>query len=132
MITQTHSGPHLCPSLTRVRQVPALDRGQRAEARRSSHHELPKLSAALPSALANVQASDMPRRTSSSRNRKTDNIEYRVIFAGAFAVFFVAAVFERALPTKWATAHGNAAVKKPIVEQAKEAASISAGYAFMG
>jgi hypothetical protein len=131
MIAHSHSGPHLCPSLTRVRALPAVDRGHRASAPKHAAEPMPALSAALASEPVSY-AADMHKRSGSNRNRKTDNVEYRLIFAGAFVVFFVAAVFERALPSKWATVHGNPAIKKPLVDQAKEQASISAGYAFMG
>jgi hypothetical protein len=129
MNSQIHTGPHLCPSLTRVRALPVVDRGAR--------HNAPQQTVAI-SAARNAETDSYSGYTANrqkreaTRHRKTDNIEYRTIFAGAFMVFFVAAVFERALPSKWVNVHGNPAVRKPLVEQAKEAASISAGYAFMG
>ncbi len=132
MTVHIHPGSLLCPSLTRVRALPVVERGHRSNStlRKPVADLVPSLSPILAAAPVSY-AADLAKR-SPTRNRKTDNIEYRLIFAIAFSVFFVAGVFERALPSRWSTVHGSAAIKKPLVDEAKEAASISAGYAFMG
>ena len=65
------------------------------------------------------------------RPMRSDRIEYRLIFVAAFRVFFVTAVFERALPGHWMSRTGDAP-RKSVFEQSREAAKISAAYAFMG
>jgi hypothetical protein len=41
-------------------------------------------------------------------------------------------VIERAMPHKWAQRAGEGEIRKSVFEQAREAAHISAAYAFMG
>jgi hypothetical protein len=72
-----------------------------------------------------------PRGACKSRDKRSDRIEYRLIFVAAFLVFFVTAVFERALPGHWMSRTGDAP-RKSVFEQSREAAKISAAYAFMG
>lgn len=64
--------------------------------------------------------------------KKHDAMEFRLIFGAAFAFFLLTSVIERALPHKWAARAGEGEARKSVVEQAREAAHISAGYAFMG
>ncbi len=64
--------------------------------------------------------------------KKHDALEFRLIFGAAFAFFLLTSVIERALPHKWAARAGEGETRKSVVEQAREAAHISAGYAFMG
>ncbi len=66
---------------------------------------------------------------SPSKFKRTESLEFRLIFAAAFAIFLVAALAERLLPHRWL--HQSAA-RKSVLEQAKEAANTCAAYAFMG
>lgn len=66
------------------------------------------------------------------RLKKTETVEYKLIFAAAFTVFFVAATLEKLSPLKWITSSEGESARKSIFASAREAASISAGYAFMG
>lgn len=72
-----------------------------------------------------------PSREVSSLNRH-NSIEFRVIFSVAFGLFLLTSVLERALPHKWSNRTDAGEIRKSVVEQAKEAAHISVGYAFMG
>ncbi len=77
-----------------------------------------------------TMAFTMDTRTRSlSKFKRTESLEFRLIFVAAFAVFLVAATVERLLPLSWFT---RGAARKSIVEQAKEAANTCAAYAFMG
>jgi hypothetical protein len=84
--------------------------------------------AAVSRAFANHAAA--PRVT--SKPKKSDAIEFRLIYSIAFAVFLLTSVIERAMPHKWAQRPGESEVRKSVFEQAREAAHISAAYAFMG
>jgi hypothetical protein len=67
-----------------------------------------------------------------AKPKKSEAIEFRLIFTIAFAVFLFTSVIERALPHKWAQRAGEGEIRKSVFEQAREAAHISAAYAFMG
>lgn len=67
----------------------------------------------------------------SGKDKRRDRLEYRLIFAAAFFVFFVTAAFERVLPTHWAGRAGDGE-RKSVFAQAWASADISAAYAFMG
>lgn len=69
------------------------------------------------------------RPKSLSKFKRTESVEFRLIFAAAFAVFLIAATVERMLPLGWLK-RGQS--RKSIIEQAKEAANTCAAYAFMG
>lgn len=76
---------------------------------------------------------------SHTRNRSFENpfkrnstIEFRLIFSAAFALFLFTSVLERALPHNWSGRNEAGEMRKSIIEQAREAAHISVGYAFMG
>ncbi len=69
------------------------------------------------------------RPRSLSKFKRTESLEFRLIFVAAFAVFLVTATVERLLPLSW---FKRGAARKSIVEQAKEAANTCAAYAFMG
>ncbi len=69
------------------------------------------------------------RPKSLSKFKRTESLEFRLIFAAAFAVFLVAATVERLLPLGW---FKRGQSRKSIIEQAKEAANTCAAYAFMG
>jgi hypothetical protein len=84
--------------------------------------------AAVSRALA--QHAGVPRPA--AKPKKQDAVEFRLIFTLAFAVFLLTSVIERAMPHKWAQRMGDGEVRKSVFEQAREAAHISAAYAFMG
>lgn len=87
---------------------------------------------AVPSAYpATTPRSAAARGTCKSRDNRSDRLAYRLIFVAAFLVFFVTAVFERVLPGHWLSRAGEAP-RKSVFEQSREAAKISAAYAFMG
>lgn len=67
-----------------------------------------------------------------AKPKKNEAIEFRLIFTIAFAVFLLTSVIERAMPHKWAQRAGEGEIRKSVFEQAREAAHISAAYAFMG
>lgn len=66
------------------------------------------------------------------RDRYKGTLEFRLIFAAAFVVFLLTSALERALPMRWSAGSELQAPRKSIIGQAKESASIAAGYAFMG
>lgn len=72
------------------------------------------------------------RRRSQSKFKRTESIEFRLIFIAAFAVFLVTATVERILPVHWLRKRADRSPRKSIFEQAKEAANTCAAYAFMG
>ena len=72
-----------------------------------------------------------PRERGPQKDKRHDRLEYRVIFAAAFLVFFITSAVERALPVRWAS-RTSEMPKKSLIQQAREAAGISATYAFMG
>lgn len=71
-----------------------------------------------------------PLPVADRRHRQQDLLAYRLIFAAAFLVFLVTLSLERVMPWRWLRV--GAASSKSVVAQAREAASIGAGYAFMG
>lgn len=64
--------------------------------------------------------------------KRNSTIEFRLIFSAAFALFLLTSVLERALPHKWSGRSESGEIRKSVIEQAREAAHISVGYAFMG
>lgn len=114
----------------RVRALPPV------HARRVAH---PAAAAApLPShsegaaAVQRAVASHLAAPRTGGKPKRHDTIEFRLIFSAAFAFFLLTSVIERALPHKWATRAAEGEAPKSVIEQAREAAHISAGYAFMG
>lgn len=71
-------------------------------------------------------------RRSSSKFKRTESIEFRLIFAAAFVVFLFAAVGERLLPGRWLNSANASEPRPTIISQAKAAANTCAAYAFMG
>lgn len=67
-----------------------------------------------------------------AKPKKHEAVEFRLIYTIAFAVFLFTSVIERAMPHKWAQRAGDNEIRKSVFEQAREAAHISAAYAFMG
>jgi hypothetical protein len=72
------------------------------------------------------------RSRSLARYRRTETIEFRVIFWAAFAAFFVAALVERILPTQWVHHADGDQPRRSVVAQARHAANTCAAYALMG
>jgi hypothetical protein len=58
------------------------------------------------------------------------SLEYRLLFAGVFAVMLVAALFETLLPQRWM--QQNQERKGSIIHRASESAQTCVAYAFMG
>lgn len=138
--------------LTRVRALPPV---AEAAARRKSvsratlparegciaalaiEQELSAFDSAPRTAPVPVSATAFSQRPASShftapKHHKTDAIEYRLIFMAAFAVFLFTCAFERALHPLGLSRGEDPSMRKSIIAQAKEAANISAAYAFMG
>lgn len=61
-------------------------------------------------------------------HKASATVEYRLIFTVAFVIFLFASAFERLISGQGV----EQAASKSIFKKAREAASISAGYAFMG
>jgi hypothetical protein len=110
------------PSVTARRTVSPA-----AKARKSSASNTAG-AAAVSRAFANHAAA--PRVA--AKPKKNEAIEFRLIFTITFAVFLFTSAIERALPHKWAQRAGEGEIRKSVFEQAREAAHISAAYAFMG
>jgi hypothetical protein len=72
------------------------------------------------------------RRKTHSKFKRTESIEFRLIFAAAFVVFLAAAIVERLVPRRFFARVRPAGERKSIFEQAKGAANTCAAYAFMG
>ena len=70
------------------------------------------------------------RRRASSKFKRAESLEYRLIFICAFAAFLVATTIERLLPTAWLRRERGP--RKSILENSKAAANTIAAYAFMG
>ncbi|MGE5267568.1 MAG: hypothetical protein ACM3L9_09415 [Deltaproteobacteria bacterium] len=131
MTAVSMSSPLARSGCLRVRAVPSLAKGRPAAARtieRQSSSTTNAGAAAVSRAFANHAAA--PRVP--SKPKKSDAIEFRLIYSIAFAVFLLTSVIERAMPHKWAQRPGESEVRKSVFEQAREAAHISAAYAFMG
>jgi hypothetical protein len=72
------------------------------------------------------------RSRSLTRYRRTETIEFRIIFWAAFSAFFVAALIERLLPTQWVRRADGDQPRRSVVSQARHAANTCAAYALMG
>lgn len=133
----THLNSH---ALLRVRALPLRETKARprfykpeAAAAESAPPQCPAVrlmeageSRQAPRTAAATAFKSQPASRAAQKAKRTDTIEFRLIFSAAFVVFLLTAALERTLPHKWG------ASQKSVVEQAREAASISAGYAFMG
>jgi hypothetical protein len=131
MTALSMSGPLARSSFVRVRAVPAVAprrKETQAPVTRSAASTANAGSAAVSRAFANHAAA----ARMAAKPKKHDAIEFRLIYTIAFAVFLLTSVIERALPHKWSQRAGDNEVRKSVVEQAREAAHISAAYAFMG
>ncbi|MEQ1717063.1 MAG: hypothetical protein ABL907_13935 [Hyphomicrobium sp.] len=74
-------------------------------------------------------AFDDDRTRTGVHPKDSSTIEYRLIFAVSFVVFFAAALIESLLLLRWARASGK---RKSVIERARDSASTCAAYAFMG
>lgn len=74
-------------------------------------------------------ALDHHRRVPAKQKKKV-TWEYRLIFLLSFCLFLVAAIVERMMPHKWMGQ--TAKSHKSVFVEAKEAASTSVPFAFMG
>jgi hypothetical protein len=132
MTAATMSGHLARSSYVRVRALP-LHTPRRiaatpASVSRPSSPESTAGAAAVSRAFANHAAASR----AAGKPKKHDAIEFRLIYTMAFAVFLLTSVIERAMPHKWSQRAGDNEIKKSVFEQAREAAHISAAYAFMG
>ena len=69
---------------------------------------------------------------SSSKRRKPDEIEFRLIFMVSFVFFLIAAALTRCLPRKWRLIPPGPDGKRSIIREAKIAAGSTIPFAFMG
>ena len=79
-----------------------------------------------------VSLSSVPHSKMGNTPKRNNSIEFHLIFSVAFGLFLLTSVLERALPHKWSSRNDAGEIRKSVVEQAKDAAHISVGYAFMG
>lgn len=112
------------PPMARVRALPHPTRGRKW----SSRERAPVAKPATPLRAAALSGSSRRKLDVSRRER---SIEFKLIFAAAFVVFLFTAVLSRLSPARL-LAHQDSVAAKPILVEAREAASISAVYAFMG
>ena len=75
---------------------------------------------------------DETRSRSLTRYRRTETIEFRLIFVLAFSAFFVAALVERVMPRHWLHHVDGEQQSRSVVAQARHAANTCAAYALMG
>ena len=73
-----------------------------------------------------------PRSRSLARYRRTETLEFRVIFWAAFSAFLVGALVERILPRQWVHHTDGDGPRRSVVAQARHAANTCAAYALMG
>jgi hypothetical protein len=71
-------------------------------------------------------------RTSRSRLRQKEAIEFRLLFTVTFTVFLMAAAVSRLLPADWRPLPPQAGADRSIIGEAKAAANMIVPYAFMG
>ena len=131
MTTLSILGSSTRSSFVRVRALPAVAtrrNASQAPALRVTSLASTAGDAAVSRALAQHAGAPRP----AANPKKQDAVEFRLIFTLAFAVFLLTSVIERAMPHKWAQRVGDGEVRKSVFEQAREAAHISAAYAFMG
>jgi hypothetical protein len=115
----------------RVRALPAKS-PRRSAPLKSANRPVSAVSTAGAAAVSRAFANHAAAQRVASKPKKHDAIEFRLIFTIAFAVFLLTSVIERAMPHKWTQRAGDGEIRKSVFEQAREAAHISAAYAFMG
>lgn len=134
MTAATMSGAIARSSFVRIRALPEIA-VRRNEPKPVAFTATPQATASATAgsiAVSRAVANHTAGTRQSSKPKKHEAIEFRLIFAAAFAVFLLASIVERALPHKWAQRAGSGEVSKSVFEQAREAAHISVAYAFMG
>lgn len=77
-------------------------------------------------------AIDDARSTPAATSTKSKPLEYRLIFAVAFLVFFGAALIETLLPQNLVARLSGQGQCKSVIQKAKDSANTCAAYAFMG
>lgn len=112
--------------MARIRALPQAHHHVRGSARRQD------VQTHKPASDTRRQAMASFSRRSIARYRRADSLEYRIIFTAAFGVFLVTSALERVSPYRLLARKDAASVSKSVFEQAREAANISVGYAFMG
>ncbi len=129
--TQHDSRIHGTSDFVRVRALPPYPR---AAPRRSpqSRAQRPASQTAGADAVSRAFANHAAATRVASKPKKHDAIEFRLIFTLAFAVFLLTSVIERAMPHKWAQRAGERRGSQIRFRAGREAAHISAAYAFMG
>jgi hypothetical protein len=130
MTATSMSSPLARSACVRVRAVPSLAKSRPAE--RLKEHRPSSSATAGTAVVSRAFANHAAAPRLASKPKKSDAIEFRLIYSIAFAVFLFTSVIERAMPHKWAQRPGESEVRKSVFEQAREAAHISAAYAFMG
>jgi hypothetical protein len=132
MTAATMSGHLARSSYVRVRALPTHTGRRQAPAAVAATRTASTATSAGAAAVSRAFANHAAASRIAAKPKKHDAIEFRLIYTMAFAVFLLTSVIERALPHKWAQRTGENEVRKSVVEQAREAAHISAAYAFMG
>ena len=69
---------------------------------------------------------------SSSKHRRSDEMEFRLIFIVSFVFFLIAAAVTRCLPRKWSLVPPGPDGRRSIIREAKMAADSAVPFAFMG
>ena len=67
-----------------------------------------------------------------ARNKKPDEMEFRLIFMVSFVFFLIAVVITRCLPRRWRLFPPASEGRSSIIREAKMAADSTIPYAFMG
>ncbi len=119
-------------SYVRVRALPLNPSRRTASAPVAVTRPASPASTAGAAAVSRAFANHAAAARVAAKPKKHDAIEFRLIYTMAFAVFLLTSVIERAMPHKWAQRAGDTEIRKSVFEQAREAAHISAAYAFMG
>ncbi len=132
MTAATMSGHLARSSFVRVRALPLHTPRHIAATPASVLRTSSPGSTAGAAAVSRAVANHTAASRASAKPKKHDAVEFRLIYTIAFAVFLLTSVIERALPHKWAQRAGDNEIRKSVFEQAREAAHISAAYAFMG
>ena len=130
MTAASMSGHLATSSYIRVRAIPSLARRIRPPA--TPRPQTSATGSAGAAAVSRAFANHAAAARTPAKPKKQDAIEFRLIYTIAFAVFLLTSIIERAMPHKWAQGGGDGEVSKSVFEQAREAAHISAAYAFMG
>lgn len=72
-----------------------------------------------------------PLHADKRRDDRWERIEFRLIYAVVFLIFFCIAVVKRLAPWKWRSEPRSLSGHRSVVGEAKSAASASVPYAFM-